>query len=424
MLYEIAFYSAVLIGLFTTVFFLMTFFEDAGREKRRNDYLPKVTIAVPTWNDADTIAETIKSLLQLDYPKDKLEIIVVENNGSTDGTLEVARQFETQGVKVFSIKEGGKGHAMNFAIKQATGEIFGGLDSDSIVAPDALKNMMPLFADEKVMAVTPTLKVNNPKGLWQRIQAVEFLYGVFLRKVFALLDSIHVTPGPFTMYRKEFFDKYGGYDTDNITEDMEVALRIQSLKFRIENAIDANVYANSPSRFRELFRQRNRWYLGFLDNVPKYKQLLSPDYGILGVFILPLSFYSIFFAIAMFVYQSQLFIKSGLLQLATISAVNFDLLGLAKTNDSPLFFMAPTVFAAASSIVLAMSILSFYIAIKYSKDDLYPFLSYVLYYPLYLSLFALWWLGAFWCKAFARELRFGGVVWRNSWINLLLHGRS
>ncbi|HIH14030.1 MAG TPA: glycosyltransferase family 2 protein [Nanoarchaeota archaeon] len=420
MLYEMFFYPAIVIGLFTTTFFLMTFFEDFGREKRRPDYQPKVTVCVPTWNDAETIANTIQSLLNLDYPKEKLEIIVVENNGSTDGTLEVARKFESQGVRVFSIKEGGKGFAMNFAIKQATGEIFGALDSDSIVAPDALKNMVPLFSEEKVAAVTPTLKVNNPKGMWHYIQSVEYIYGVFLRKVFALLDSIHVTPGPFTLYRIDFFRKHGGYDIDNITEDMEVALRIQSVKLRIENAIDANVYTTAPNDFVSLFKQRTRWYLGLLDNVPRYKHLFSPEYGILGLFILPLSFYSIFFAIAMLFYQSYIFATTGLKQLSIFNAVNFDVIGLASANP-PAFYLAPNIFTAMSVIVLAMGIIAFYLALRYSKDSFKPFLSYIIYYPFYLIVFALWWLSAIYCKLFAKELRFGGVVWRNSLRNKLLH---
>ena len=421
---EIIFYPAVFIGLFTTIFFLITFFADFNRPRRDPTLRPKVTVCVPCWNDADTIGRTIQSLLELDYPKDKLEIIVIENNKSTDGTYEEAKKYEKFGVEVFSIKEGGKGRAMNFALTKATGEIFGGLDSDSYVAPDALKKMVALFADPKVMAVTPTLKVYQPKTIWQHVQAVEYLYGVFLRKAFALLDSIHVTPGPFTMYRKEFFDKYGGYDDNNITEDMEIALRIQSKHYRIENAIDANIYTSSPQKFMPLFRQRVRWYLGLVENVPRYKNLFSFEYGILGVFILPLAIYSIFFAISMFVYMIYSWLHGNIQQFATISAVNFDFINLAKTNDSYLFYIMPGVIGALSVVVLAMSLISFYIAAKYSNEDYKILFSYVLYYPLYLSLFAVWWLATIWQKLFGKELRFGGVVWRNSWRNALLEHRS
>jgi poly-beta-1,6-N-acetyl-D-glucosamine synthase len=413
-------YAEIFIGLFTTIFFLMTFFDDFGRENRDPNYLPRVTVAVPTWNDADTIAGTIQSLLNLDYPKDKLEIIVVENNNSTDGTFAVAQKFEKLGVRVFSIKRGGKGHALNFALKHTTGELFGGLDSDSYVDSDALKKIVQLFADKNVMAVTPTLKVYKPKTIWQHIQAIEFLYGVFLRKVFGLLDSIHVTPGPFTIYRKEFFDRYGGYAEDNITEDIEVGLRIQKRGYRIENAVDANVYASSPEKFGPLFRQRVRWYLGFIENAfDKRNNLFGVRHGILGMFILPLAIYSIFFAISMFAYQTYLLVKSGLLQLATIEATGLNILNLIKASDSPLFYLSPGALAGLNLIILAMSLSYLYIAIKYSNGDVRAIFSYILYAPVYLALYATWWLAAFWQKLFGRELRFGGVVWKNSLLNRL-----
>ncbi len=418
---ELIFYPAVFIGLFTTIFFLITFFADFNRPQRDPTLRPKVTVCVPCWNDADTIGRTIQSLLELDYPKDKLEIIVVENNKSTDGTYEEAKKYEKFGVKVFSIKEGGKGRAMNFAITKATGEIFGGLDSDSYVTPDALKKMVELFADPKVMAVTPTLKVYQPKTIWQHVQAVEYLYGIFLKKVFALLDSVYVTPGPFSMYRKEFFDKFGGYEHNNITEDIEVSLRIQSQHYRIENAMDANVYTSSPQKFFPLLRQRVRWQLGLIENLPRHKNLFSLEYGALGLFVLPLAVYSIVFVISAFSYTLYELIHSSLQQFAAAVAVNFDLLGLIKISDSHTFYLLPNIISALNIMLILMSLVFLYIAAKYSHENTKILFSYPFYYVLYFSVYAIWWLATLWQKLFGKELRFGGVVWRNSWRNALFN---
>jgi cellulose synthase/poly-beta-1,6-N-acetylglucosamine synthase-like glycosyltransferase len=129
--------------------------------------------------------------------------------------------------------------------------------------------------DKKIMAVTPSMKIHNPQTVLQHIQRMEFLVGILLRKVFSFLESIHVTPGPFTIYKKEFFKKYGYYRKAHQTEDIEIALRMQAKNFRIENCVDAFVYTHGPKKFVPLRKQRIRWYTGFLSNVMDYKELFS-----------------------------------------------------------------------------------------------------------------------------------------------------
>lgn len=179
-------------------------------------------------------------------------------------------------------------------MKKCSGELVGGLDADSFVTSKALKRMIGYFDDEDVMAVTPSLKVYKPKKVLQKIQMIEYLIGVFLRKIFALLGSINVTPGPFSIYRKSFFDKNGGWDEDNITEDIEIAFRIQSKNYLIENSETATVYTVSPASFKGLFSQRIRWYVGGLQNALDYRHLFGTKHGNLGLFILPGSFISVF----------------------------------------------------------------------------------------------------------------------------------
>ena len=288
---EIILYIVAYFGLFTSIFFLVTLIENKrslGNPKPPKK-LPFVTIMVPACNEENTVGKTVESLLGLDYPKKKLQIIVIDD-GSVDNTYKIAKKYVKQGVLVLKKKNGGKGTALNLGIKHAKGTFVGCLDADSIVESDALKKMIGYFTNKRIMAVTPSLKCTKPKTIWQRIQVIEFLLGVYLRKVFGFLGSIHVTPGPFTIFRKKFFDKYGGYDETTVTEDIEISLRIQSLNYEIENAVNANVYAIAKPTFLTLFSQRVRWYRGFLDNVQKYKHLISRKYGDLGIFILPSAF--------------------------------------------------------------------------------------------------------------------------------------
>ncbi|MFH0818198.1 MAG: glycosyltransferase family 2 protein, partial [Candidatus Micrarchaeota archaeon] len=153
--------------------------------------------------------------------------------------------------------------------------------------PKALKCMVGYFEDSDVAAVTAMMKVYKPRTLVQRLQRGEYLLNAFLKKLQSFVDGISVTPGPFSVYRKSVLDSLGGFDENTITEDQEIALRIQTANFRIENSINAEVYTEVPQKLRALFKQRRRWYLGSLQNIWKHKSLFGPKYGDFGMFVLP-----------------------------------------------------------------------------------------------------------------------------------------
>lgn len=388
---ELLLYVCSYFSLFTAIFFFITFFED--KKKLRNpklQYFPSVSVIVPAYNEEKTITKTIQSLLKLDYPKGKLEIIVVDD-GSKDSTYSSAKQFVPFGVKVFTKANSGKGDSLNFGLARISGEFVACLDADSIVERGCLKKMLGYFEDSQVMAVTPSMKIFSPTGLLQRIQAIEYLLGVYLRKVFSYLGSIHVTPGPFTIFRKSFFDLYGGYDTHNLTEDIEIALRIQSHKFHIENSMDANVWTIGPNTFSSLLRQRLRWYIGFLDNIQEYKHLFSRKYGNLGVFFLPGVFVSTALVIALLFYLVYKTLTRFYTEFLDLLAINFDIWPLLKLEFKP-FFLNVDPLMVLSIISLTIATMIIYLARKYSKEQSRWTFSYFLYLVLYLPLYAFWWL--------------------------------
>jgi cellulose synthase/poly-beta-1,6-N-acetylglucosamine synthase-like glycosyltransferase len=406
--WEIMLYSTSFFGLYTAIFFLITIVEN--RHNLKNPVipkkLPKVTIMVPACNEEMNLSKTVKSLLALDYPKELLEIIVVDD-GSKDRTLEIARGFEKYGVIVLTKPNGGKGTALNLALKHATGEFVGCLDADSVVMPDALKKMIGYFAKKNVMAVTPSLKCTEPKTVWQRIQVIEFLLGVYLRKVFSYLGSIHVTPGPFTIFRKEFFDKHGGYDTSTCTEDIEISLRIQSLGYEIENAADANVYAVPMPTFTTTKKQRVRWYKGFMENTQKYKFMFSRKYGNLGMFVLPSAYLSVFLAFVMILYASYLTIDTNLQRLKNLYQVHFDIWNLIHFNWDT-FYIDRSPLMLIGLVALTIGILMVYLAKRMSKERQSLAYSYVLFMVLYLPLYAYWWASAIHARAKNKDVGWRG----------------
>jgi len=407
MIWAIIMYITIYFGLYTSIFLFLTFLENKNYIKNPEaKKIYSVSVIVPAYNEAMGIARTIESLLKLDYPKNKLKIIVIDD-GSKDNTYEIAKRYENKGVVIFTKKNSGKANSLNFVLKKIDTELIGCLDADSYVDSDALKKMIGYFNNKDVMVVTPSIKIGNAKNILQQIQRIEYLMGVYLRKVFSFLGSIHVTPGPFSIYRKDFLDKYGGWDESTLTEDIELALRIQSKNFILENSIDANVYTIGPKTFDGLFKQRMRWYVGFINNVIRYKSLFNIKYGNLGIFILPSSFIFVAFSILALFYSVYKLSINTFEWLVNFSAINFEFNPYLRTLTSSFnFYMQP--FFILTLVMILFGAIGVVIAKKYSKELGNVGFFYVIYLLFYWLLFAFWWFIASVYKLFSVKMKWGG----------------
>ncbi len=390
---DILIYIVAFVSIYTTAYFFLTLLEhrrDIKKEPKLKKY-PSVTIIIPAYNEEMTLAKTTDSVLNLDYPKDKLKIIIVDD-GSTDKTPKIGREYAKKPNVTFLTKEnGGKHTALNLALKHCKTKYVGSLDADSFVDSQALKRIMTYFEDdEKIMAVTPSMKIHNPKTILQHIQRTEFLIGILLRKVFSFLESIHVTPGPFTIYKKEFFEKHGYYRKAHQTEDIEIALRIQSKDFRIENCVDAFVYTHGPQKFMPLKKQRIRWYTGFLSNVIDYKELFNRRHGTLGLFVLPMSFISVGLVITLGLYSIYKLIESTYKTIHNYIAINFDLLNM-QWFQFEVFYISTKPVAILSILGILLSITLLLITKKLSTEQKSVIKSYAYFFLFYWILFGYWW---------------------------------
>ncbi len=300
---NILIYVFLFTALFYEVFLLITYFENREEMKEENRPIdgrlkryPTVSIVIPCWNEETTLGNTVHSLLHLDYPKNKLNVIIVDD-GSTDNTWDVAQKFaRNPQVQAFHKENGGKHTALNFALTHITTEFVGCLDADSLVHKDALKQIMFAFQEHKdAVVVTPSIHVWKPKNLLQLIQRVEYGWGIFIRKMFSYLDAMYVTPGPFSIFRRDLFDKIGFYKHAYLTEDMEMALRIQSHHYKMINAHNAKVFTITPNTLYKLYKQRLRWTYGYIKNAIDYRYMFfKKEYGNLGFLVLPTAVISIF----------------------------------------------------------------------------------------------------------------------------------
>ncbi len=400
-------YIVVYIGLFTSIFFLTTFFEKQNRLKNPEvKRFAKVTVAVSMYNAGSHLHKTIESILALDWPEDKLEVIIIDD-GSKDDSYEQAKKYlKDPRVTILQQQNMGKATAVNRALKQSRGEFFGVLDVDAFVEKECLKKMMGYFENENVMAVTPSLKVYGDTNWLQRIQRIEFLIGVYLRKVFSYLGSIHVTPGCFSIYRKSFFQKTGSYDEKNLTEDIEVALRIQSVNYIIENSINANVYTTGHKNMKSLYRQRIRWYKGFIDNVISYRRLFSTRFGNLGVFILPIAFVSVMMAIALSIYAITKLSLSLLNNYYVLRSTGFDLTQYLKVNFDFFYININAIFILGI-ISLLLTLFLFYLVRKHSEEKRPILASFIIFSLTYIHIYAFWWISAIYYKVSRKKIKWG-----------------
>jgi cellulose synthase/poly-beta-1,6-N-acetylglucosamine synthase-like glycosyltransferase len=312
---NIILYTFLFFALYSQVFMLVSFFEMRERRRKKEDIgerkeavettTPSVTVIVPCFNEEPTVGPTLQSLLSLEYSAEKLRVVVVDD-GSTDGTCEAVKPFLATGrVRLIRKVNGGKHTALNLALKHIRTDLVACLDADSFVAPDALKRLVAVFVDPQIMAATSFIFVHQPKTLMQRIQSAEYVVSGLLRDILGYLNALFVTPGPFSIYRREVFTRIGGFRHGHLTEDLEMALRMQTHGMHIVNVPTSRVATVAPATFKALLRQRVRWHYGFLNNAREYRKLFfRPAYGNLGFFSLPAAVISIFasiiFALNMF----------------------------------------------------------------------------------------------------------------------------
>lgn len=398
--YTAIFYTLSFISMYVQIFYLTTYFDKKKKIVHNPDHLdlkryPTVAVAIPCYNEEKTIAKTVNSLLSLDYPKDKLKIYIVDD-GSKDNSWNVVQQFKDNPSIVLLKKEnGGKHTALNLVLDQATEEFFGCLDSDSLVHPQALKRIMKYFEDDpKTMAVAPSIIVNNPSNFLQHAQSMEYMMSVYIKKTMGLIGGIHVTPGPFSIFRKRVFDELGHYRKAHNTEDQEIALRMQENGYKIDHCPDSYVYTNTPESVSKLYRQRLRWIYGFIKNLVDYRHLLfKKKYGTVALFTLPSGLIAIVGVVFLFVNITGNIIKfvyNKIVELHTIGFTNF----FSFNYKFDWFFWNTKAVLFFSVIMYILVIVSVLIGRKMAEGKSKFSISIIYYFIVYSVIAPFWMLNA------------------------------
>lgn len=403
---EILVYLFLFATLYFQVFILITFLDtkkDVFRVKKfKPSKFPSVTIMVPCFNEERTVAGTIHSLLDLEYPKDKLNIMVIDD-GSTDGTQEVLKQFENNPQVTMHRKEnGGKHTALNYGLEKVNTDLVGCLDADSFVRRDALKVIVSYFLNDKdIDAVTPSIIIREPKTIIQRIQRAEYYGSIFLRKMLSYLNAIYVTPGPFSIFKKEVFETLGHYRHAYNTEDFELALRMHTHKRKIVNAHEACVTTVGPYTARALHKQRLRWTFGFLKNMIDYKHLFGVRNGALGLLVLPSGFIALL-AIIFFLFLSLYNILMSLIR----KFVELDTIGWKLSFPEfhfDLFYINTDASLFIGFVLVSLTIIAFFAGKKMAQEKEMLISDFILFAIMYIVIAPLWIIHSFYNVMLAKK---------------------
>lgn len=389
-------YPLAFIGLFVAVLITLIYLKNLGEIERqktkKSNWEPKVSVLIPAFNESEYIGKCIESVLALKYPKEKLEIIVLDD-GSTDNTAEIAKKYVKNArgisVKVIRKKNTGKADSLNKGIKIAKGELVATLDADSYVSPFSLRKIIAHFDSEDVAAVASAVKIKEAKNIIEEVQRLEYLYALFSRKIMNFINAVQVTPGPFSIFRKEVLLSLGGFDTKSLVEDQEIALRLQKHGYKINSTTDSDVYTEIPHNFFELMKQRTRWQRGGFWNSVKYLDMIHPKYGDLGLIVLPFGL----FGYLMLIISVFLFLYYPLNKSPYEDAVGLEVI-LLKLG--PLHFMLV--------VWLAIAMFWFFFGMRNmfesEKLTLPSVILYLILYPLFITIF--------WFSAAYVEIKDGG----------------
>jgi len=290
--------------------------------------MPPVSILVPAYNEELTIASTVKSLLQQDYPE--FEVLVI-NDGSTDDTLpvlsrelalvpfpeayrinipckpvqQVYRSTLHPNIRVIDKVNGGKADSLNAGINGSRYPFFCSVDADTVLLKDSLRRVMaPFMEDSRVVVSGGTVRVANgcqvldgvltqvglPGNLLALFQVVEYLRAFLFGRVgWSALNALLVISGAFGVFRKDVAVRVGGYRTDTLGEDMEIIVRIhrilrrERVPYRVVFLPDPVCWTEVPESLTDLAGQRMRWQQGLVESLSKnWRLFFSLRGGVAG----------------------------------------------------------------------------------------------------------------------------------------------
>jgi len=251
-----------------------------------DDFIPPVTLLIIVHNEEKVIKRKIENSLNLAYPKDKLEIIVVDD-GSNDKTRDFVKEYKRAGVKLVEQNpRKGKASAINLGVEHANGEIIIITDGNSMLNKEALKKLVRHFCDPLVGGVGGRYEPKNLEG--RDIGLGNMMYWKlerFVREKESAVDSIIGMNGSIAAIRKDIMHKV---DENLLVEDFDMTVSLRKKGFRVLYEPEAQAWKLAPGSLKDEIIQKKRRVIGTIQTLSRHKSVLfNPKYGLYGILILP-----------------------------------------------------------------------------------------------------------------------------------------
>jgi len=240
---------------------------------RREDIFPTLSIIIPAYNEARHIDEKIKNTLALEYPRDKVEILV-GSDGSTDDTANIMSKYTDEGVHFIDFeKNRGKTAVQNDLVRQSKGEILIFTDAASFLNPDAISKIIRNLADTRVGCVAGRMRyVGTDSNLTTQSQGLYWRYEVKVRELESNLGSVIGVDGPLYAVRKRCYVPL----EHNIISDFITPLLVLAQGEKVILEPDAVVDEAPTSKTGQEFATRRRITLRGLVGMSAHTELLNP----------------------------------------------------------------------------------------------------------------------------------------------------
>ena len=271
------FVMAALVQMGRDVYYLLY----RAERRTRGQALPSVTVLMAAYNEADVIERTLDNLAQLDYPNGQLEILV-GSDGSSDGTVELAGRWSERGVRVLDFPERrGKMSVISDLAAAARGDILVLTDANTLIRPDAVRNLVRHFGDPSVGAVCGELRLVTPDG--QRAEeGLYWRYEVTLKVLENRLNAVLGANGAIYAVRRPLFPDLS---RDLITDDFVIPMTVRAAGHRVVYDPEAVAMEEAPASVSSEFRRRVRIGAG---NWQALRSLRPPAAALEGVRLLRL----------------------------------------------------------------------------------------------------------------------------------------
>jgi putative glycosyltransferase (exosortase G-associated) len=258
---------------------------------------PLVSIIIPVYNSEETLEACLRSIADQDYPNERMEIHLI-NNGSSDQSHQVfvrIREKLDLHMGWFSTFDKGKSDALNAGIYMANGAYIFNIDSDVVLAPDAVRKVVEVMEyNLDLGAVTGAIQVLPPEeddpslsSLLAKCEFFEYLTAFHVgREHQTLMQSIYTLSGAFSVFRTELLHRTDLYRNVTVTEDTDLTFELHDLysEWRIACVSSAIAYVHPIESLSSLYAQRVRWQRGQIEVSARYEQLMNQPMWLLRGF--------------------------------------------------------------------------------------------------------------------------------------------